>query len=271
MRLTALTAVSILVLTLAVPLKVRAVDLIGPRFKFGQPRPGDSLEASVLAPWSLDALRDTAKALMHHPDLHFRIAGHAGRSECAGTSCNELALRRATLVYRYLLDAGVDPRRVTTLGEYGASRPLDGNWEQLPEDVHQRVEIEFAPDPLATKPTPIARTLTVPEVESAIGTLHGQEVSVRGYARVAFEEQELCPSDTKPEWKQCLWFHFPVDAFDSDEDLARYEAERLRWQEFNGQWIVIRGVIDATGSGHVGSAFAEITNARIVAPEAGQE
>lgn len=116
-------------------------DVVSPRFKPGQPAKGEAIEAAVIHADVLRSLDMTAEILERRPFLGIRIVGHADANECSGEECHELAERRARLVFRYLLDAGIDPRQVMELGEKGVDEPIDAP----PGDGHHnpRTQLEL--------------------------------------------------------------------------------------------------------------------------------
>ena len=123
-----------------------SLDLPGAFFKPGHPVAGESLQESLdplRATESLNNLTLTAERLAKYPGVHFEVAGHADPYECRERSCQALALRRAQLVYRHLLQLGVDPRRLDALTEYGTTRRVEvsdrpGHW------LNRRVEINVS-------------------------------------------------------------------------------------------------------------------------------
>ena len=121
------------------------VDLRGALFKAGHPVKGESLKASVADSETLVGLKRTLETLKRFPELQFEVSGHCDHYECSGAECNELALRRALLVYRFLLDGGIDPRRLTSLTEYGSSRHIAGTRSEY--KVNQRAEINITQNP----------------------------------------------------------------------------------------------------------------------------
>lgn len=121
-----------------------SIDLGGASFKSGRPVKGESLKSAVSDEFDIDRLKQSVEILRQHPILQFEVIGHTDPHECSGKECNELALRRAVLVYRYLLDAGVDARRVISLSEYASERPIaDGDDYKR----NQRAEVNFALEP----------------------------------------------------------------------------------------------------------------------------
>ena len=121
-----------------------SLDLRGPTFKAGHPQEGESLHDAVSAD-EMEALAQSVGILKRYPEILFEVAGHADPDECSGRSCQDLALRRAVLVYRYLLDAGINPHRVISLREYSTTRVIASEYED--RRFNRRAEINVALEP----------------------------------------------------------------------------------------------------------------------------
>ena len=258
-----------LVLCLAPIAHAAAVDLGQVRFKAGEPHAGQSLLEAVESESWLRDFNAVSTTLKRHPDVHFELIGHAGADECEQEECGELALRRAVLAYRYLLDAGVDPRQLATLTSVGATQPIPD--QPLLPELNRRVEINVAFDSLSPSIPAPTRVLTVAEVEAALGSLHGKEMSIRGYAHVGLEDNVLCPAPGEGGPVACLWLDLRLDGIGSDEDPERYAAAYADLRKsYDRKWVVVRGVLDARGSGHLGFAFGNVDVRTIQLEEAAE-
>ena len=122
-----------------------SIDIPGVFFKEGRPAKGESLESSVSDSQELKNLARAVDILKRYSNVTFEVVGHTDQYECSGQDCHDLALRRALLVYRHLLNSSIDPKRVISLTEYTSSRPIAGKREEY--WVNQRAEINFAIDP----------------------------------------------------------------------------------------------------------------------------
>ena len=121
------------------------IELHGPSFKTGHPMKGERIESAVIGETEIASLKRTVDILGRYPSTQFEVTGHTDQSECSGQECHDLALRRALLVYRFLLDAGVDAHRVISLTEYASTRPIAGRREEY--QLNQRAEINIMFDP----------------------------------------------------------------------------------------------------------------------------
>ncbi|WP_295946229.1 OmpA family protein [uncultured Xanthomonas sp.] len=122
-----------------------SLDLFGAFFKAGHPVKGETLEEAVTDADQIANLNRSVDLIKRYPAVRFEIAGHTDQDECVGQACHELAQRRALLLYRFLLAAGVDPLCVIALTEYGSTRPIAGNPEE--KSRNQRAELNIDMDP----------------------------------------------------------------------------------------------------------------------------
>ena len=97
------------------------------------------LGKSELLPSSSPALNQLAAELKARPELKIRIAGHADR--LGEPDKNQvLSEQRAEAVKAFLVQAGIAPERLATVG-YGDTRPLHPS----PDARNRRVEVEEVP------------------------------------------------------------------------------------------------------------------------------
>jgi OOP family OmpA-OmpF porin len=114
---------------LGVPTKQRIV-LRGINFEYN---------SSDIQPEARPVLDQAAEILHENPGVSVRVEGY---TDSSGTpQYNQgLSLRRAESVYRYLVNKGVDPERLTVEG-MGQSRPVASNATEEGRARNRRVEL----------------------------------------------------------------------------------------------------------------------------------
>jgi outer membrane protein OmpA-like peptidoglycan-associated protein len=95
--------------------------------------------SAVLTPDSHRVLDEVVRSLMAYPEVKVEIQGHTDNVGKASFNLG-LSERRAEAVKQYLVNAGIDPSRVTVKG-YGEEAPVAGN--TTPEGRAQNRRIEF--------------------------------------------------------------------------------------------------------------------------------
>ncbi|MFN8641142.1 MAG: OmpA family protein [Candidatus Binatia bacterium] len=102
--------------------------------------------SSAIGPDSRPVLEEAAAQLKQHPDVHVLVQGFT--DSIGSEEYNQrLSLRRAEAVYRYLVNLGVDPERLTVEG-FGESHPVADNDTEVGRAQNRRVELH------PTQPTP---------------------------------------------------------------------------------------------------------------------
>ena len=123
------------------------IDFSSVYFKAGRPLVEESLEDSIANETALGYLKETVVILEHFPDVTIEIVGNVDASECSAEyQCDDLAFRRAVLVHRYLLDAGIDAKQIISLTRYTVLRKNPTLHNDNPS-WNQRVDINLALDP----------------------------------------------------------------------------------------------------------------------------
>lgn len=79
--------------------------------------------SAAIASDAIPVLQEQADWLMRHPAMSVEIEGHADARGSRAYN-RALGLRRAEAVRRFLIGAGIDPRRIKTIS-FGADRPVD--------------------------------------------------------------------------------------------------------------------------------------------------
>ena len=95
--------------------------------------------------------------------------------------------------------------------------------------------------------------VSVAQLTSEPSVFHGKQVSVSGYAQIQFENDVLCPQRQPVTSRSCIWLNYDDGPYESEADMARYDAAEERWRSFDGKRIRVVGTFDARDTGHLGS------------------
>lgn len=113
------------------------------RFQSGMPKEGNTLESSVGDSDALGLLEGNLAVLKADPRIRIEVVGHTDNVECIGEDCIQLSLRRAKLVYAWLVDNGVSPAQIDGPAGKGMSRELHDNATDFGRARNRRVEVNF--------------------------------------------------------------------------------------------------------------------------------
>jgi OOP family OmpA-OmpF porin len=98
-----------------------------------------AFNSSDIQPSARPVLDQAAEILKSNPGIAVRVEGHT--DSIGSEEYNQaLSLRRAESVYRYLVNAGVDPERFRVEG-FGESRPIASNDTEVGRAQNRRVEL----------------------------------------------------------------------------------------------------------------------------------
>ncbi|MEZ4460755.1 MAG: OmpA family protein [bacterium] len=97
-------------------------------------------KADIL-PQSFGLLDDVVAILRDNPNINIRVEGHTD-SRGSDKSNKKLSDARASSVRLYLIERGIDPSRIESIG-YGEERPIDDNSTEAGRATNRRVEIHI--------------------------------------------------------------------------------------------------------------------------------
>lgn len=97
-----------------------------------------ALGAATIEQSSFALLDEVARAIQDNPDINVRIEGHTD-NEGDDTFNLRLSQARAESIRTYLVDRGIDPRRLEAVG-FGEERPIDTNRTDEGRAANRRVE-----------------------------------------------------------------------------------------------------------------------------------
>jgi OmpA-OmpF porin, OOP family len=122
---------------------IEGPDILGINFERLRPIAGDSLYTAVAEPSddSIKILQMDADVLKEYPRLRVEVVGFTDNEECEGRACMDLSLRRAELVFAWLISHGVPKSQLTGPEGRGASAPIDNNGRPMGRARNRRVEL----------------------------------------------------------------------------------------------------------------------------------
>ncbi|MBX3024404.1 OmpA family protein [bacterium] len=98
-----------------------------------------AFNSSAIEPESRPVLDEAANILKRHPDVQVLVKGYT--DAIGSVEYNQaLSVRRAEAVFRYLVNQGVDPERLTVQG-FGKSNPVASNDTEAGRAQNRRVEL----------------------------------------------------------------------------------------------------------------------------------
>ncbi len=118
----------------------RNMDMIAVTFKSDILFPYDSF---VLKPGSNDEMARVSKVLNQYPQTNIIVAGHTDNKGTEEYN-QKLSERRAESVKNALIEMGVNPSRINTIG-YGKNKPIADNSSETGRQMNRRVEIVINP------------------------------------------------------------------------------------------------------------------------------
>ncbi|MGW8313018.1 MAG: OmpA family protein [Desulfuromonadales bacterium] len=101
------------------------------------------INSATLKPGAYQEINRVAQVLLQYPQTNIQIAGH---TDSTGSEVynQDLSERRATSVLNALINQGVAPARMRTIG-FGESQPIADNATEAGRQLNRRVVITIAP------------------------------------------------------------------------------------------------------------------------------
>jgi OOP family OmpA-OmpF porin len=96
-------------------------------------------DKSDIRPDSRPILNEAGEILKENPDVRISVEGHTDAIGSDGYN-QQLSLRRAEAVFRYLVNHGIPPERMEVIG-YGKRRPVASNDTERGRAQNRRVEL----------------------------------------------------------------------------------------------------------------------------------
>lgn len=115
-------------------------------FNEGLPAKGGNLDALVDSNESLEVLKNDADAIKSlKPPHQVKIVGHTDSKECSGKACEVLSLRRAQLVFDWMVANGVPASMLLPPEGHGSAEPVANNAIPKGRAKNRYVEFQVVP------------------------------------------------------------------------------------------------------------------------------
>lgn len=119
-----------------------APELLAVLFKEGHPNAGDRLTDAVTDPeFTENALARDAEIINRLTQLKFQVSGTTDNRECSAQECIALSLRRAQLVYDWLVAHGVQEKQLESPVGRGDQVPITDNITETARSANRRAII----------------------------------------------------------------------------------------------------------------------------------
>jgi len=105
----------------------------------------------------------------------------------------------------------------------------------------------------------VSQSLSIDQLVADPSKFDGRVVVVVAYANIEFEGNELCGvPPSAPRNQRCIWLTYNEEPYETEQDLARYDAVEEKWRAFHGKRVTVRGTFNSGRSGHFGMYPGEI-------------
>ncbi len=121
-----------------------SISLHNIEFKAGHPTTNETLfeGSSGNSEVVEQLLQEAVDFLNRFSAAHITVHGFTDLHECANSACDALSLRRATLVYEWLLQHGAASSQLSGPAGHGSMSPIDNESDEG-RQRNRRVEFEF--------------------------------------------------------------------------------------------------------------------------------
>jgi len=103
----------------------------------------------------------------------------------------------------------------------------------------------------------VSESLSIDQLVTHPGKFDGTAVVVVAYANIEFEIDKLCDVLGVGR-KGCIWLTWDDGPYETEQDLARYDAAEEKWRAFHGKRVLVRGTFNRGPSGHFGMYPGEL-------------
>ncbi len=102
-----------------------------------------------------------------------------------------------------------------------------------------------------------SQSLSIDQLLAHPSKFDGRAIVVVAYANIEFEGDELCDVPSAGR-EGCIWLTYDDGPYETEQDLARYQAADEKWRTFHGKRVLVRGTFNRGPSGHFGMYTGEI-------------
>ncbi len=103
----------------------------------------------------------------------------------------------------------------------------------------------------------VNQLLSIEQLLAHPSKFDGRAVVVIAYANIKFEMNMLCDEPRRPR-KSCIWLTWVDGPFETEQDLARYDAAEKKWRALHEKRVLVRGTFNRGPGGHFGMYPGEI-------------
>ena len=86
----------------------------------------------------------------------------------------------------------------------------------------------------------VSQPLSINQLLADPSEFDGRAVVVVAYVNIEFEINDLC-DDPSVGIRPCVWLTWDDGPYETEQDLARYDAAEEKWRAFHGKRVVVRG------------------------------
>jgi len=103
----------------------------------------------------------------------------------------------------------------------------------------------------------VSQSLSIDQLLANPSKFDKRDVAVVAYANIEFEIDMLC-DEPSPLRKSCIWLTYVDGLYETEQDLARYDAAEKKWRALHEKRVLVRGTFNRGPGGHFGMYPGEI-------------
>jgi len=104
-----------------------------------------------------------------------------------------------------------------------------------------------------------SQSLSIDQLLAHPSKFDGRAVVVVAYANIEFEIDTLCDGPSANRGP-CIWLTYDDGPYETEQDLARYDAADEKWRAFHGKRVLVRGTFNRYPGGHFGMYPGELNH-----------